>query len=534
MKLTTAIRRWWKVVLITAVAAGVIGAATTLVPPISGKGFSSEQVLASPGAAASVIEQARVQILDNEAVIARAADLLKANDNPFVLRRDITVVTNTESQSLKIRALGKDRDQAEARAKAVGDAFMAVAKEGAPGVDDQAKRKAEAEAARNALSTFDAQNPSARADFERIQLDTAGNGPAFQAALEAAPELVRQRVVLSQAVQDAEAAVTEQPAVENQDALAMAAFRSLGVKPAKSAAIILPANPLLRGIICLLVGAIIGAGLVRWLERTNPRFDSRKELTDHFTHPVIAEVPTLSEAEQALIERVSLESFSGPFAEAYRRLRSAIQFVMKNAPEGTARTFMICSASPGEGKTTTTAFAALALAEAGERTVVVGADYRRPSIDIRFGVDRSPGIRDLAEVSGTEERLNELLQPGPVPGLWVVSSGEPSTDTTRLCTATRRLVAGIRQTGAVTLIDTAPVLVANDAVDLLDVVDQVILVVKARTTTKKQIQSVLDELALHNTDVLGFVYVASDEVRRTSYRYYREYSEPTPAAVAPS
>src|SRR5690606_38685871 len=75
-----------------------------------------------------------------------------------------------------------------------------------------------------------------------------------------------------------------------------------------------------------------------------------------------------------------------PVAEDMRRIQSALAFTTL---DGKSRRLLVTSSSPGEGKSTFSTNLAIALADAGERTLVIDADLRRPRVDQLFGLDGS-------------------------------------------------------------------------------------------------------------------------------------------------
>src|SRR5690606_11269662 len=142
-----------------------------------------------------------------------------------------------------------------------------------------------------------------------------------------------------------------------------------------------------------------GVGLVLVIERVNQRIDTREELAELINVPIVAEIGRIPARQRHRDGRqVSLD---GVWSEHYRRVRSAIQFVQADAEarasQGTGitidsgasaviaghrsmtgtvpRVFLFASALPGEGKSTSVALTALALAETGTDTLVVNADF---------------------------------------------------------------------------------------------------------------------------------------------------------------
>src|SRR5438046_4921827 len=83
---------------------------------------------------------------------------------------------------------------------------------------------------------------------------------------------------------------------------------------------------------------------------------------------------------------------SSPAAEAYRSLAANLQFAYADRQ---LQTIGVTSAAAGEGKSTTVANLAVALAQSGRRVIVVDADLRRPGQHTLFGLGREDGLADL-------------------------------------------------------------------------------------------------------------------------------------------
>jgi len=80
------------------------------------------------------------------------------------------------------------------------------------------------------------------------------------------------------------------------------------------------------------------------------------------------------------------------FAEAFRVVRTNVLF---SSAEAGMRSLVVTSTGPSEGKTIVASNLAMALAQSGQRVLLVDADLRRPAIHERFGVKAEPGLSNL-------------------------------------------------------------------------------------------------------------------------------------------
>jgi hypothetical protein len=118
--------------------------------------------------------------------------------------------------------------------------------------------------------------------------------------------------------------------------------------------------------------------------------------------------------------------------------------------------------------------------------------------------------------------VDEVVQQGPQPHLWTVASGSPTTDVGNRLQAAREVAAEAARRGATVLIDSSPLRVSNDPIDLLQVVDEVILVVRAGKSTVKSLQDTLEQLQMHHAPVMGVVLIGTSGSREM-YAYYSSY-----------
>src|SRR5262249_40445654 len=187
----------------------------------------------------------------------------------------------------------------------------------------------------------------------------------------------------------------------------------------------------------LLLGGLVGTGFAFGWETWRGGVESTAEMERRTGWKVLASLPRLdanshapipandaSGRQKARAKRglmVAREPNSGP-AEAFRMLRTALQF------EGlgeSARTLLVTSVGPADGKSTTISNLALSFAAAGHRVAIVDAEVRRPVQHEIFGMDRSPG---LTEWLRSETPTRAVLRPTSLARVDLLSTGQ-SLDT---------------------------------------------------------------------------------------------------------
>lgn len=213
---------------------------------------------------------------------------------------------------------------------------------------------------------------------------------------------------------------------------------------------------------------------------------------------------------------ITLANPRSPVAEAYRILRTNIQFYSLDHP---IQTLLITSADAEEGKSTTVANLAVTFAEAGRSVLMVDCDLRRPWLHRLFDLEGPDG---LTTVIREEKALNEVVQPTGVPGLGLLPSGPLPPNPSELLGSKRmdRLIEQLRGFAEVIIFDSPPLIGITDAAVLATKIDGVLLVFSAGRTKREQSLRAKRLLEKVNAKVLGVV-LNNTRPDRSLDRYYR-------------
>ncbi|MEO7572232.1 MAG: CpsD/CapB family tyrosine-protein kinase [Acidimicrobiales bacterium] len=295
----------------------------------------------------------------------------------------------------------------------------------------------------------------------------------------------------------------------------------------------LPESPASRSVILGGIGLILGLVGALLADRLDTRVRGKDDAERAFDLPVIAEIPELGggRKERALLVVTKPAS---PFVESYRALRTVVLFSATEAagqrppdaaasngtPRHRAQVVLVTSPSAGEGKSTTAAHLAAVLAEADHHTLVISADFRRPRIHEYFGVAREPGLADVLASGPSRVRLSDLQMATTFEGVHLLPSGSPVNNPAQLLNETSHLIGAARQLFDYIIIDTPPLLVANDATELAAEADMVILVAKADRTSREAARRATEVLRRVDAPLLGVVVTAAHDTP-TAYGYYR-------------
>jgi non-specific protein-tyrosine kinase len=226
----------------------------------------------------------------------------------------------------------------------------------------------------------------------------------------------------------------------------------------------------------------------------------------------------LAQVEQDV---VLLREPRSPAAEAYRSIRTNLRF---SGVGGKLRSLVVTSAVPGEGKSQTSSNLAVAFAQSGRRVILVDADLRRPSIARRFGLANHYGLSDLlVDEEGTKpEVIAAYLQPGPVAGLQILTSGAIPPNPAELLSAdwAPAICDALEAQADLVIWDTPPVLTVTDAVIMAGRAGATLQVIRAGRTRRDLVLRTRAELERVGAHVLAPML---NQVKTVDVGYYSGY-----------
>lgn len=199
---------------------------------------------------------------------------------------------------------------------------------------------------------------------------------------------------------------------------------------------------------------------------------------------------------------VTIASPRSPMSEAYRTLRTNLQFVSLDRP---LKTLLVTSPGAEEGKSTMLANLAVTIAQGEKRVILVDCDLRRPSIHRLLGLVREPGLTTMMV---DEKAMDDPpLQNTAVPGLQVLTSGPLPPSPADLLGSRRmdRVLEALCERAEMVLLDAPPVVAVSDAAVLATKVDGVLLVVSAGQTKRESVQTAKARLEKVNANLVGAV-----------------------------
>lgn len=290
--------------------------------------------------------------------------------------------------------------------------------------------------------------------------------------------------------------------------------------------------------VAIILGLVAGLalGLVRDISDTREHDDD--ELVAAIGLPLLGRLPA-HEGAPAPHRIIMLEAPNSQEAEAFRLLRTNVEFARLGRP---LKRIMVTSAHQGEGKSTTVANLAVALARGGASVGIVDLDLRRPTLHSFFSIERGPGI---SRVVVGDASLDDALVPIPLdrhsegssveghePSLWVLPAGPEPPDIGEFVSlpALPELLERIGERFDYLLVDAPPMLAVGDPLKLSAAMDAVFVVARLHQVRRREIRELRRVLETAPTTKLGVV--VTDVSASRAYGYYQYSSHSSDAARA--
>ena len=270
----------------------------------------------------------------------------------------------------------------------------------------------------------------------------------------------------------------------------------------------------------LAVGALLGlligicAAVLRDLLDTSIR--TAEEVQSVTGRPVMATVPFDSSVSKTPLLK---EQFSHTErAEAFRVLRTNFQFVDL---DGKAQVFVVSSALPSEGKTNTAINLAITMAQAGRSVLLMDCDFRKPEVSKLLELENVVGVLTILVGKAS---LEDCVQPHES-GIDFLGTGpQPPNPAEVLETQVmRELIATVRGSYDVIIIDAPPLLPVTDPAILASEVDGVLLVARYGKTTHDQLRLAKDRIDAVGGHIFGSVFNMTPRSTKSAYGYGYEY-----------
>lgn len=282
-----------------------------------------------------------------------------------------------------------------------------------------------------------------------------------------------------------------------------------------------------QGVLMGLVGGLVmGLALALLLEFLDSSVSSQLDIEERLGLTFLGFVPSIPDTAGSSSDLHIHREPKSMIAECMRAIRTNVLFM---SPDKPFKKMLVTSSGPQEGKSTTTINLGIAMAQSGNRVLIIDTDMRRPRVHKAFGVPNDVGVSSLILGEG---KIDDAIKSTEVPGLFVMPCGPiPPNPAELLHTkAFSDLLSKLGERFDRLILDSPPVGAVADAVVLATQVDGVVMVLKAGKTNRdvalrtvralRDVKAPLYGAVLNDVDLERSKY--GDYYYGYAYRYYGE------------
>ncbi|MHC4322789.1 MAG: GumC family protein [Planctomycetota bacterium] len=270
--------------------------------------------------------------------------------------------------------------------------------------------------------------------------------------------------------------------------------------------------------IALIIGLMLGCALALlrdWMDQT---LRSTEEILSVLGVPVLGVIPSI-QGDRSILARGRRVHFepNSPAAEAYRAIRTSVFFGM---PDNNAKTILITSAESLEGKTTLASNLAITMAQAGQKSLLLDADFRNP---MQYKIFETNGGNGLVSLLSGTTTLERAIHPTGIDGLELLPCKTQLVNSAEIINSKSftKLIKDLSDRYDRIIIDSPPVLPVTDAQILSAISDITLLVLRADKSTRKSGRLARDGLLSVGANLLGVV--VNNASKKGHYGYHSDY-----------
>ncbi|MCF6138734.1 polysaccharide biosynthesis tyrosine autokinase [Pseudalkalibacillus berkeleyi] len=282
-------------------------------------------------------------------------------------------------------------------------------------------------------------------------------------------------------------------------------------------------KPILNGAISVLIGLILGCTFILTKKYFNAKLHSEPIVEKLLSVTVLAVIPYFEKSkeevaasiDQPYVNLIHKGSNLSPIAEAYRTLRTSLQF---HSTDSDTTALMVTSTNSGEGKSLTSANLAIIFAMDNQKTIYIDGDLRRPNGHTIFEQTKRHGMTSY--LTGYAS-LNDVISTTEIPNLSFIGSGPIPPNPSELLSSKNmdQLLNDLKEEYDVIIIDSPP-LIVSDPIILSSKVNDCLFVVDAQNSKYNQTSKSLSKIQRMGGNIVGVVLNKDKSINQSQYYYY--------------
>jgi succinoglycan biosynthesis transport protein ExoP len=271
-----------------------------------------------------------------------------------------------------------------------------------------------------------------------------------------------------------------------------------------------------------MLGLLVGGGILFLLDRIDDRINSFSEFREYFDEEVLGQVPFEDSEPGERVPLLGSHDDRQIYAESFRNIRSSLHYMPTEGER--PKTLLVTSAIPGEGKSTVASNLSRALAFTGSKVLLVDGDIRKGVMHDEFETELSPGLADVLE-KGVSWR--DAIKTTDLKSLDLMPRGRADSHIGELLLseANTNFLKESKSEYDFVIIDSPPVLAADDTPSIAPKIDGIIMIMRTAFTSSRLTQTSLDQLRQRQANIVGVVVncINTSLPDYYHYEYYRSY-----------
>lgn len=280
----------------------------------------------------------------------------------------------------------------------------------------------------------------------------------------------------------------------------------------------------LNVIFAVILGAVGGVGLALFREYMDITIKDSNDITTLIQLPVLGAVPRIRQDGKNIKDKVDIDRVVEKdslclASESYRSIRTNLLFSLNNTGSS-AKSLVVTSSVPREGKTISAINLAIMMSNSGERVLLVDADMRRPRVHKVFNMDNERGFSNY--LAGQVD-FDKIIKNSGIDNLSVIAAGNISHKPAELISSKNAGLFLEKASASFSKIifDAPPIALVTDAAVLAALTDGVVLIAEANRTTKGLLNHSKELLHKAGANIIGVV-LNNISLTKNSY-YYPQY-----------
>ena len=454
------------------------------------------------------LAQTYVELINTDLVLQETIDQLGLPFTTSQLKSKLSVSAPQETQIIVIRVEDTDANRAALIANTLGDVFIVQNQ------DRESLRYAEP------ISNWQNRLQAIGDEIEDVetQINTINETIAVDGTTTAADEATLSRLETS--LNQAQIQYTEIFNNLNDLQIDQAKETSnlIQIEPAKASKSPIRPRTATNVMLAAAVGGMIAVGIIFLLEYLDDTIKTPDQILEDTNLTTLGAIAIIKSDDKNL-GLITQRSPRDPISEAYRVIRTNLSF---SAVDAELKSFLVSSASPGEGKSTTAANLAVIMAQTGKKIILIDADLRRPVQHKIFNLSNNMGL--TTSILDNQTPVTTHLQETSVAGLSILTSGPIPPNPAELLNSHRMkdVLAELENIVDLVIFDTPPVLTVADASIIGPMVNGALLVVEMGSTRRDTFANAGERMARTGTHIFGAI-LNKVKLDRSGYGYYYYY-----------